>query len=474
MYIHLVGVCGTGMGPLAGLLKSLGHRVGGSDRAFHPPMADALERWGVETRQGFCAGNLDPRPDLVVVGNVCRPDNAEARAAIEAAIPCRSMPAALDEFVLRGRQSFVVAGTHGKTTTTTLLAKMFLLAGCEPGFLIGGVPHDLDDSFRAGHPGGPFVIEGDEYDSAFFDKTPKFWHYRPHVVALTSLELDHIDIYPTLDAYRAAFHEFVERIPPEGLLVAYAGDPEVRALAAGARCRVRFYALEGDDCGDVQPVWSAAAVPMASGVQPFDLFVGGSFCGRLATPLSGQHNLRNVLAAIAMAAEGAGVPLDRLRALVSRVRGAKRRQELIGEAHGVRVYDDFAHHPTAVTATLAALRARNPAGRLIAVFEPRSATASRRVHQDVYAQAFRAADFTLLAPVGRPEIPPGQRLDVAAIAEQIRKHGGLAETPPGVDATVARISELAQPQDSVVVMSNGSFGGLQAKLLVALATNPEI
>ncbi len=501
MHVHLIGVAGTGMGALAGLLRRAGHRVTGSDRAFHPPMGDALGRWGVETMPGWDPANLEPAPDLVIVGNVCRRDNPEARAAIDGGMRVTSMPAAIEEMFLTGqpedtpgssiedeargvgseadggagvrsphlqRPGWVVAGTHGKTTTSTLLAWLLFEAGADPSFLVGGIPRDFGESFRLGPPGAPFVLEGDEYDSAFFEKTPKFWRYRPHAAIVTSIEHDHIDIYPDAASYRAAFEQFVARIPEDGLLVAWAGDPLVREVASGARCTVRYYALDGDACGDVTPVWLAAKVAAQGEMQPFDLFVGGSSCGRVLSPLSGEHNIRNAVAAIALAAEGAGIPVSVLTAALTRFRGVKRRQELLGEVDGVRVYDDFAHHPTAVRETLRGLRERHPEGKLIAVFEPRSATASRRLHQAEYPDAFAPADLAILAPVGRPEIAEAERLDVRAIAAAVVARGRRAEAPPDIDAIVARIAGEAKPGDTVVLMSNGAFGGIHDRILLAL------
>ena len=468
-HVHLIGVAGTGMGALAGLLRSAGHRVTGSDVAFYPPMGDKLVEWGVETMRGFDASHLEPRPDLVVVGNVCRKDNPEARAAIDGGLAYRSMPGALEELFLKDRQSFVVAGTHGKTTTTALVT--YLLAGGPraPGYLLGGVPRDFSESFGLGDPSAPFVIEGGEYDSAFFEKQPKFFRYRPFATILTSIEHDHIDIYPTPESYREAFRGFVARIPEDGLLVAYAGDPEVRAIAREARCRLAFYAVEGDDTGDVVPTWLAAPAPAEGAVQPFDLFYGGSASGRVHSPLSGLHNVKNTLAAIALCAEGAGLSVQQLVRRIAGFHGVRRRQELVATADGVRVYDDFAHHPTAVRETLRGLRARHPEGALIALFEPRSATASRKLHQEAYASAFEAADLALLAPVGRKEIAEGERLDVIAIAGAIASAGGRAEAPPDHDAIVARLLDVARPGDTIVAMSNGDFAGIVDRLLAALA-----
>lgn len=472
MHVHMIGVCGTGMGSLAGLLKQGGHRVTGSDTAFYPPMGDALVRWGIEVRQGFDAAHLSPAPDLVVVGNVCRKDNVEARAAIDGGLRYTSMPGALEAMFLSRRRSFVVAGTHGKTTTSALLAFLLDRTGCEPGFLVGGVLHDFPESFRAGREGGPFVIEGDEYDSAFFEKTPKFWRYLGAgraVAVLHAIEHDHIDIYPDMASYRAAFSRFVRLMPSDGLLVANAADPEVRAVVAEARCRVSYYAVDGQDTAEASPTWLAALAKPEPYHQPFDLFYGGSACGRVPCPLPGQHNVGNALGAIAMAAEGAGVAVHELTRALARFGGVRRRQELRGEARGVRVYDDFAHHPTAVSHTLAALRERHPQGKLVAIFEPRSATSSRRLHQESYPEAFARADLSLLAPVGRSGIPQDEKLDVAAIAAAIAEHGGEAEAPADVAAIIERVASYVKPGDTVVAMSNGAFDGIVERLLARIA-----
>jgi UDP-N-acetylmuramate: L-alanyl-gamma-D-glutamyl-meso-diaminopimelate ligase len=457
------------MASLAGLLRAAGHRVSGSDTAFYPPMGDALVRWGIEPLQGFDPSHLNPRPDLVVVGNVCRSNNPEARAAIDGGIQYLSFPGALEAFFLKDRLSFVVAGTHGKTTTSACLAYLLDAAGRQPGFLIGGLPNDFPESFRAAAPGNPFVVEGDEYDSAFFEKTPKFWRYRPYIAAINAIEHDHIDIYPDLASYCQAFSEFVARIPAAGLLVAFAGDPLVREVAETARCRVCYFALQSDAAGGVQPSWQAVPQALEGDEQPFELLVNGVSHGVFRTRLLGHHNVRNALASLAMAAEGAGVPLASLAQALPYFSGVQRRQQLRGEASGVRVYDDFAHHPTAVAETLRALRLRYPQGRLIAIFEPRSATASRRTHQKLYPEAFRTADLTYLAPVGRPEIPDEQKLDVEAIAAQIRNEGGQAEAPGSIEHIIDRVSQIARDGDTIVAMSNGAFGNIHNRLLSALS-----
>ena len=471
MHVHLIGVAGTGMGALAGLLQQAGHRVTGSDVAFYPPMGDALARWGIETRRGWDPANVADRPDLVVVGNVCRKDNPEARAAIDGGLRTTSMPGAIETLFLQDRPGWVVAGTHGKTTTTALLAFELFALGRDPGMLVGGIPKDFGESFRLGAPGAPFVIEGDEYDSAFFEKTPKMWRYNPRAAILTSLEHDHVDIYPDAASYRAAFEGFVDRMPEDGTLVAYAGDPEVRAVTSRARCRVVWYAAVGDDTGGIDPTWLCAPIAAQGGMQPFDLFVGGTSCGPVLSPLMGAHNVKNAVATIALICETSGgtIPVQDVMSALRRFSGVRRRQDLIGEARGVRVYDDFAHHPTAVRETLAALRARHPEGALSAACEPRSATACRATHQQGYEDAFHAADLAILAPLGRANVPEGERLDVAAIAAALRARGGDAVAPTDLDGVLDAITRRAAPGDTVLLMSNGDFGGLYDRLLAALA-----
>jgi len=463
MRVHLIGVAGTGMSALAALLVEAGHRVSGSDTAFDPPVGPYLEELGIECLEGWRGSNLDTNPDLVIVGNVCRPDNPEAHEAMARGLRTVSMPGALAEHVLSRRKPLVVAGTHGKTTTSTLLAYLLRQVGTDAGFFIGGIPLNFERSSRLGTEGAPFVIEGDEYDSAFFEKTPKFWSYQPAAAILTSIEYDHVDIFPNADAYIDAFRKFVELLPKDGWLFAWAGDPLVRAVASAAPCKVRFYALDGDDCGDIQPMWLGMRAPGDA----MDLFGGGSLCGRATLPLVGRHNARNTVAALAMASEAAGAPLDRLIAALPGFRGTKRRQELVGITSGVHVYDDFAHHPTAVKETLAGFRER-VAGRLIAVFEPRSATASRRLHQDAYPDAFAAADVCILAPVGRSEIPAEEKLDTRAIAEAIRSAGGQAQACESVEEAVMAAVAEAKPGDTIVVMSNGRFEDAPDRILLAL------
>jgi UDP-N-acetylmuramate: L-alanyl-gamma-D-glutamyl-meso-diaminopimelate ligase len=480
MRIHVVAVAGTGMGSLAGLLAELGHDVTGSDIAFDPPIGPLLANWGVRTSQGYDPAHLVPAPDLVVIGNVCRKDNVEARAAIDGGLPYTHIAGALSELVLGGTRPLVVAGTHGKTTTTALSAWLLEGAGRKPGFLVGGVPANFERGFRAPrrrlpvvgagaeHERPPFVIEGDEYDTAFFEKTAKFLHYRAEVAIVTSIEHDHVDIYPTVDAYREAFRRFVALIPPSGLIVANAADAAVvEIVSVNARADVAWYGLEGDPLHGMAPRWLGAEAGTDANGTAFDLYAGGVAAGRFLLPLGGRHNVANTVAAIGAVVEGYGVKLHEVGRPLAAFRGIKRRQEVIGRPRGIVVIDDFAHHPTAVRETLSALRARYSSSRLIAVFEPRSATACRAMHQEAYAQSFGAADEVLLAPVGRAGLA-GERLDTERLAGELRQGGKVAAAFPDVESIVHSLAERAQPGDVIALLSNGAFGGIHQRLLAAL------
>jgi UDP-N-acetylmuramate: L-alanyl-gamma-D-glutamyl-meso-diaminopimelate ligase len=481
------------MGALAGLLRSLGHEVTGSDVAFDPPIGPELAGWGVTCMPGFDPSHLEPAPDLVVVGNVARRDNPEAKAALERGLEVTTMAHALARFALAGTSPLVVAGTHGKTTTSAMCAWLLESAGLAPGFFIGGLPKNFDQGFRAAEPRprrlalaetgarasgtgdgaiarrAPFVVEGDEYDTAFFEKTPKFWHYQPEVGIVTSIEHDHIDIYPTEQSYLDAFEGFIARLPQSGLLVAAADSKHVVDLVT-RRCRAEtsFYALLGDDTHGVTPEWMAAPGAVIDGRQEFDLYVGGVFLGRGRIRTPGVHNVRNAVAAIAATAKGYGVPVEEALGALYRFGGVRRRQELVAEVRHVKIYDDFAHHPTAVEETLRALRNKHPAGRLWAVFEPRSATACRSLHQEAYARAFGAADRVLIAPLGRTNIPEEERLDVTRLVRELRTRVPVAEAPSSVEEIVERIAQGAEAGDTIALLSNGAFGGIHKKLGDAL------
>jgi UDP-N-acetylmuramate: L-alanyl-gamma-D-glutamyl-meso-diaminopimelate ligase len=485
MRIHLVGVAGTGMGQLAKLLRDAGHDVSGSDISFDPPMGPALEAAGIRCLPGWNANNITEDLELVVIGNAIRKDNVEAVRAINLGLERTSMSGALRERFLAGRRPLVVAGTHGKTTTSAMCAWILEAAGLEPGFFIGGLPKNFEAGARAAGSKrkiigasakpAPFVVEGDEYDAVYWHKKPKFFDYvRPprsseeDVVIITSVEHDHIDIYPSAELYEQQFAELAAMVPEGGLIACDARDVRAREIVSKhARSRTAFYALEGDATGNVTPTWLGAMAPAdpESGVQPFDLYLGGSYGGRFALKVPGAHNVRNAIGAIAACAEGFGVDIEKARHALTSFEGVRRRQDLLGIPDGVAVYDDFAHHPTAVDETLRALRLRHPTGKLWAVFEPRSATACRNIHQHEYETAFRAADRVVFAPLGRTNIPESERLDVARIAQAI---GAGASAAPSVDAIIETIVREARPGDVVALLSNGAFGGIHARLLKAL------
>jgi UDP-N-acetylmuramate: L-alanyl-gamma-D-glutamyl-meso-diaminopimelate ligase len=474
------------MGSLATLFREAEHEVTGSDARFDPPMSDVLAGAGVRCLTGFDAAHLDPRPDLVVVGNAIRKDNVEAVRAAELGLPRVSMSQALRDHFLVKRRPLVVCGTHGKTTTSSMCAWILHRAEASrgggespraPGYFIGGVSKSLPKGAAIGSATrsltakpAPFVVEGDEYDAVYWHKEPKFLDYvgvsESDVVVLTGVEHDHIDIYPTAASYEAAFEELVARLPPGGLLVCDAADARARATARGARCRVAFYALDGDDTGDAAPTWLGAPAPFDDlGRQPFDLFAGGVSAGRFTLTVPGRHNVRNALGALAACAEGFGVDLGVTRTALLAFEGVRRRQDLLGVASGVAVYDDFAHHPTAVSETLRALRAKHPKGELWAVFEPRSATACRALHQEAYARAFDAATRVILAPLGRDNVPEGERLDLAKLARDL---GPKAEVASTTEAIALCLAESAREGDTVALLSNGAFAGLPARLMAAL------
>lgn len=459
--VHLIGICGTGMGSLAGLLVKKGYRVTGSDSAAYPPMSVELKRLGVEIQEGYRAENLSHRPDLVIVGNVCRSDHPEAVAAQEMGIPRASLPKALLEIFLKESRPIVITGTHGKTTTTALTAYLLQAAGKDPSLFLGGVAADFNAGYRLGG-GSEFVVEGDEYDSAFFEKVPKFLSYAPAAAVITSIEYDHIDIYPSFDAYKSAFASFVDLIEPPGPLAAYAGDETARDLAKQSRADTILYGVEGDP---LPPNVDWLAVPVA--VDTFDLIVQGRMIGTFESALNGYHNMRNALAALIMCHGGAAVSFELLKKALPGFGGVARRQQILAQLRGITVYDDFAHHPTAVYETLRALAALHPQGRLLAAYEPRSATACRRLHQATYAKSFDLADKVVIAPLGRV-LPDGEGLDTRKLARELNDLGIHATATESIDEVLEEIVSWARPGDGVVLFSNGDFGGLPARLIEEL------
>jgi UDP-N-acetylmuramate: L-alanyl-gamma-D-glutamyl-meso-diaminopimelate ligase len=466
--VHLIGIGGTGMGAVAGLLVAAGHEVRGSDAAVYPPMSEQLAALGVPVMQPYAAENLAWRPDLVVVGNVHGKDHLEVRAAQEAGLRLTSFPAVLGEQLLDGKHAIVVCGTHGKTTTTSLVAHILMEAGRDPSLFVGGVPVALGQGYRLGK-GDDFVIEGDEYDTAFFDKGPKFAHYRPQTAILTSVELDHVDIFPSFDAVRDVFKKLVTLIPEDGLLVVCAESPDAMQVAKHASCRLERYAVvdDGADIGDVH--WWAEGLEVGkSGRVAFEVFHKGERFERFETLLVGRHNVLNCVAAIAVAFSR-GVSVKDIQRGVSSFAGVRRRQELRGIAGGVTVLDDYAHHPTAVRETLKALRKRFPKRRLIAVYEPRSATSRRKTFQTEFADAFAHADEVIVGRLFDPtKIPADDRFDPERLALDLHRAGTKAHYTPDVENIVKQLAESAAPGDVVCVLSSGSFEGLHDRLLDAI------
>jgi len=453
MKIHFIGIAGTGMGAVAGLLKAAGHDVRGSDEAVYPPMSDALARLEIPVLCPFAAENLAWGPDTVVVGNVCRRDHLEVLAAQAAGIPLTSFPAILGERVLPGRQPVVVAGTHGKTTTTTLLAHLLERCGRRPGWFIGGIPNDLPSACVTGE-GAPFVLEGDEYDTAFFDKGSKFLHYRPHAVLLTGVEFDHADIFADLAAVRAAFTTLVDLIPPDGVLLASADNAIAVDLARGRGQLTYGLAGEGAD-------YFAMARERTPEGTSFTLHDRNGPLQDYFLPLVGEHNLRNATGALAMCLR-LGVPAPELAAPLATFTGVRRRQEELGRGRGVVAVDDFGHHPTAIRVTLQALLQRYPGRRPVLVFEPRSATSRRAVFQREYAEVLSAAPRVLLAPAyDQSRIAPDQRLDLSRLAADITAAGSRVTSHPDFTDLLAVLRDEARDGDLVVFFSSGAMGGIK-------------
>ena len=461
--IHLIGICGTAMATLAALLKSRGFDVRGSDHNVYPPMSDFLAEQQITTLQGYRPEHITPDLDLVIVGNAISRGNPELEEVLDRKIRYCSLPEAIRDHFLWGARSIVIAGTHGKTTTTSLTGWVLTCGGVDPTILVGGIAMNLGDhgsSYRLG-AGRDFVIEGDEYDSAFFDKTAKFLKYLPDIAVIGNVEFDHADIYADFEAVSLAFRRLVNLVPRRGLLIVGADSPGARALTAAAPSRVETFGL-GDEVD-----WQAHGV-IAAQRTTFQVRRHGAAFGEFEIPLLGAHNVRNALAAIAVATE-VGISPERIRDALGAFAGIKRRLEVVGTADGVTVYDDFAHHPTAVAETLAGLRASNPAARIWAVFEPRSASSCRRVFQADFARAFGAADEVLIAPVFRSKLPEVERLSVAELVGDLRSRGQSAREAASIDDIVAAIVREHRTGDLVVLMSNGGFGGIHRKLLQALS-----
>jgi UDP-N-acetylmuramate: L-alanyl-gamma-D-glutamyl-meso-diaminopimelate ligase len=458
LHIHLSGIGGAAMAPLAGMLAESGHCVTGSDAGVYPPASTLLDSLGIRWTNGFDAANLDPAPDIVVLGNALSRGNPEVEAVLDHKIPYRSLPQTLEEFFLPGHDSLVVTGTHGKTTTTSMLSWILHHAGRGPNFLIGGVAENFGRSFGLGG-GKEFVLEGDEYDSSFFDKAPKFLHYHPQEVIITSLEFDHADIYDNLAAIELQFRRLVNLVPRSGRIVAWGESETVRGAVQKAFCPVETYGFTpGVD-------WVAGNLEITDGQTRFRVSRQGSEVARVSMALSGRHNVLNAVAAIAIA-HGRGVSGEAIAAAMAAFRGVLRRLEVKGESSGVLVVDDFAHHPTAIRATLDAARHRWPGRKLWAVFEPRSNTMRRRVFENDLAASLATADAAVLGAVNRANLlSDEERMSPSRVLEAIRSAGRNAEGFDSAEEIAEYLAAETRPGDLVLVMSNGSFDGLCGRLL---------
>jgi UDP-N-acetylmuramate: L-alanyl-gamma-D-glutamyl-meso-diaminopimelate ligase len=527
VHVHFIGVCGTAMATLAAMLQQRGHRVTGSDAGMYPPMSDFLAREGVATFDGFDASHVDPAADMVVVGNAISRGNVELEAVLDRRQRYQSLPECLRDQFLWDRRPVVVTGTHGKTTTTALTTWVLTHGGLDPSMFVGGITGNFASSYRLG-AGRDIVVEGDEYDSAFFDKTAKFLKYVPDIGVVNNIEFDHADIYRDLEEIVVAFRRFVRLIPASGRLIVNGDDPVVRGVVADAHCEVETFGVWGqvlshsgsglvthgeshefawDSAGDtggqvssrtgsdLDPPAHASDPPPAAAPQPappaswqgptwcatnlnatpdgvtFDVLLAGRRLGRATLPMPGHHNVRNALVALAVG-HARGLSFDRMCGALADFRGVKRRMEVRGVANGVTVFDDFAHHPTAIAQTLAGVRRAYPAARIWAVFEPRSASSCRRVFQQAFSEAFDAADVVVLASVFRSALPEAERLSVDELVDALVARGLQARYIPTAAAIAQIVAAETQPGDLVVVMSNGGFDAVHDRLLDALRALP--
>ena len=466
-HIHLIGICGTAMASLAGMLKQQGHRVTGSDAAAYPPMSDLLRELEIPVREPYAETNLEPRPDLVVVGNAISRGNVELEYVLDQRIPFCSMAAMLHDEFLVGREPLVIAGTHGKTTTTSMLAWIYEMASrhdaaLAPSFLIGGVAENFGTSFMV-RPTRPFILEGDEYDTAFFDKGPKFLHYFPDALILTHVEFDHADIYADLDAVKTAFKRLVNLVPRRGRVVAFDGSENVSDCVAKAFCAVERYGFAASS------YWRLTDLRHDGPVTRWTLLRGGEKFAELSLPMAGEHNALNATAAAALAV-GQGVPVAAIAEALATFKSVKRRLEVKAVVEGVTIIDDFAHHPTAIRETLRALRERYPGQRLWAVLEPRSNTLRRNVFEAALVESLALADRVAVAAVFKSEsIPVAERLVPEHVADALVARGVPAAVYPDADAIVAALAPEVRSGDVVAILSNGGFGGIYQKLPRAIS-----
>ncbi len=458
-HVHLLGIAGAAMSPVAGMLQERGFRVTGSDVGVYPPASTLLDALGIRWNEGYCAENLKPAPDLVVIGNAISRGNPEVEYILDEKIPYCSMPQVLEEYFIPGHRSIVVAGTHGKTTTTAMLAWIFHVAGRRPDFLVGGVAPNFGDRSYGLGGGEDFIIEGDEYDTAFFDKEPKFLHYHPDELILTSLEFDHADIYPDLESIALQFRRLVNLVPRRGRILIWGESAELKEVTEKAFCAVETFGFTAE-CD-----WQAGDIHWQDDATEFRVAYRGNEVTRVRMPVAGKHNVLDALAAIALA-YGRSVECEAIERAMATFQSVRRRMEIKGEADGVLIVEDFAHHPTAIQMTLEAARTRWPGRKIWAAIEPRSNTLRRKVFQDVLPDALAVADDISIGPVNRAQLLAAEeRLSPEAIAFELQKRGRTAKAFASGAEIAEYLADNTRAGDLVLVMSNGSFDGLCGKLL---------
>jgi len=458
MHLYFIGICGTAMGNGALLMRALGHEVSGSDDNVYPPMSTLLEEQGVTIKNGFKADHLKPTPDLVVIGNAMSRGNEEVEAVLDSRIPFISLPELLKRELIQGKDSIVLSGTHGKTTTSSLMAWTFESSGKDPSFLIGGVPENFKLGFKA-QPKSKFVIlEGDEYDTAFFDKRSKFLHYLPTTLIINNIEFDHADIFNSLDDIKLSFTRLTKLVPRNGIIIANGDDKNVLSVIEQAPAPVETFGLS-EHC-----TWSAKNITYTATSSKFTVVHNGKEDGELEVNLLGEFNIKNALAVTA-AARYHEIPYEEINKAFTTFKNVKRRLEIKGTYNGITVYDDFAHHPTAIAETLKALRQKHPTERLIAIFEPRSNTTRRNVFQKELAACFSKADVVFMSQIARLELLlPEERLNPERVIEDIHAQGKQAFYLPDAESIAHKVTEIVREGDVIIVMSNGGFGGIHEKL----------
>jgi UDP-N-acetylmuramate: L-alanyl-gamma-D-glutamyl-meso-diaminopimelate ligase len=457
-HIYLIAICGTAMGSLAAMLKSQGYQVSGSDSHVYPPMSTFLASQDIKIFEGFHADHLLPKPDLVIIGNAMSRGNPEVEAVLERKIPYTSLPEALKAFFIQGKNSIVVAGTHGKTTTTSLIAWLLEFAGKDPSFLIGGIPQNFGQGFKVGNS-DLFAVEGDEYDSAFFDKAAKFFHYLPQVLIVNNIEFDHADIYDNLDQIKLAFRRLINLVPRNGLLLANIEDANVMELSPKAFSPVQTFGLHKE------AFWRADNIKFYADHTAFDIIKQDKLFSSVSAQLTGYHNIRNILAAVG-AAHFFGLPAEQINKGLLLFRNIIKRLEVKAVINGITIYDDFAHHPTKVRSTINGLRCRFPDQKIWAVFEPRTATSKRKLMEDEYAAAFDDADVTIIAKLHLPEkVKAEERLSVELLVAKIKGRNKEAYYLPSVTEITDFIGEHVAPGDHLLIMSNGAFDNIHQILI---------